>query len=118
MIAGWRCTEKMAKLKGRWGWFVDEAIHVRLKIERGQAWFNQLKTPFIIGASSGYILNLFGLADSIWITAAIVFGVLFGSWLIGHVDFKVGMWKRENEIRTRDYNPYFEDLEHKVEDKG
>lgn len=107
----------MAKLPGAIGDVIDQLIHIRLRVERGQAWFNQLKTPFIIAASAGYILQTIGLENSIWYSTIIVVGILFVSWLIGHVDYKIGMWRRENEIRTREYNPYFEDLEATIKQK-
>lgn len=84
-------------------------IKLRMKTERGQSWFNFLKTPVILAAG----LKVFGLPDSITLILGCLMLIVF--YTTGHLDYKYGVWLRENEVRTRDYNQYFKDLEDKIE---
>ena len=87
---------------------IDTLVNTRLKIERGQSWFNFLKTPAILAAS----LRILGLEITYTIVLSIILIWIF--YIVGIIDRRYGIWLRENEIRTRDYNPYFKELENKV----
>ena len=87
---------------------IDLLVHLRLRTERGQSYFNFLKTPFLLAAS----LKIFGLPLNITFIIGMLMLVVF--YMAGTLDRKYGIWLRENEIRTREYNPYFRDLEDKI----
>jgi membrane-bound metal-dependent hydrolase YbcI (DUF457 family) len=87
-------------------------VYLKLCMNRGQSWFLDIRNAVLIAAG----LRVFGLT----VTQAMFFAAFLCMFfvLLGYVDFRYGIWKRENEIVTREFNPFFEKIERDVADNG
>lgn len=88
-------------------WFINQ----KLRLDRGTGWLTWLRHLIYLVAGISIIDTFYELGLGFIHVMLMGVGILFLAWLIGTVDYKKGIWLRESEISTRDYNPYFKKLE-------
>lgn len=91
---------------------------IKLRLNRGESWINWTKN-IIIAVLGVYVLKdflfSFGLAISnLWyIILPTVY--LVGSYILGYLDEKYGVWKLESEYATKELNPFFSEIDNKID---
>ena len=84
-------------------------VFFKICLGRGQTYLSDFKNIFLFAMG----FKIFGFS----VEQGIILGVLgvVGFVVFGWLDLKYGIWRLEQEINTREVNPYFERLEKVVQ---
>lgn len=104
MLSNWK------KRKGR---IIGEVAEAKLKIARGQGLVYEIKNSILIAAGLKIIFE-FNLA----VTAVATILILISFYVIGYIDInKVKLFQAEAKISTGKYNPFFNNMNKKINKK-
>jgi hypothetical protein len=87
----------------------EKLSYVKICLGRGQSWTNDLKNIAMFMT----FFKIWGLDTTLGIILGTI--VFLGFIVLGYLDLHHGIWKVENEMNTRETNPYFKGLESAVE---
>lgn len=87
---------------------IDKIVRFRIFVGTGQSHIEFLKNPLIIGI---FLKQWFPSLSLIWLSVLVIVSVIvlaFNGWF----DLKfIKLPQKQAEIQTREYNPYFKELE-------
>ena len=91
----------------------------RLRYSRGDGLLgfskDILKNIVYLGGM-GFLLNeWFGVTFSKELTIFLALGYLLSCYFIGLIDERIGFWKYENTYSTKELNPFWKEIEEKVD---
>jgi hypothetical protein len=75
-----------------------------------------LKNVVFLGAFGYLLKDWFGIevTKTILISSAVIYSFL--CYLIGWIDEKLGFWRIENSYASKQLNPFFEELDRKIDE--
>lgn len=84
------------------------AMRTKLRLDRGSSWISFGKNILLLAL----VLKVFDVP--FWLIVMSGPFIVLALYLVGLVDEKHGIWKKEAEYATREINPYFKKLEKKI----
>ena len=82
----------------------DSLIKLKVRYKRGKSWYHYVDDaiPILL------LVGVFGLAIGWFVVLLVVY--IVSVMTIGFIDYKRGIWLKENRYTTQKLNPFFNEL--------